>query len=71
MTSEYGHYWCILIVGKHQNMDVLDEAFLECEVAVLEDEGGDAGQWESLEEVLKMWVWFKLCPKDYHQCFGV
>ena len=49
--------------GPHQNMDVLDEAFVEtgslvgdcllveCEVAVLEDEGGNAGQWESLVEV--------------------
>ena len=46
-------------------MDILDAAFVEtgsleedcllveCEVAVLEDEGGDAGQWESLVEVLE------------------
>ena len=46
-------------------MAVLDEAFadteslektfffVECEIAVLEAEGGDPGQWKSLAEVLK------------------
>ena len=58
MTSEYGRYLCIC-GGQHKNMDVHDEALVEtgqhvedclleeCEVAVLGDEGDNAGQMEA------------------------